>query len=242
VGDFNARTTNEQLSSLCNKEDNNPLWLIKEVNQLWARCSKDRGGINHFGEELLALCDIFDLVICNGMGHWANSGNFTCKTYNVASVVDYIICSQSLVCKITKVVVEVFMEDLIFDHNPICLLLSWPKSYQSMEHKQHIHQTQIKGKILLTQENCNIFMKNLRQLMQQERKQPQDVKSHQITHKIQVALEGCQRAKNKKKKVIQFPTNAWFDEECKVARKVNKQLGKEKVNTRLYKKMVKVKK
>lgn len=38
----------------------------------------------------------FDLVICNGLTRWAKSGNFTCNTYNGASVVDYVICSHGL--------------------------------------------------------------------------------------------------------------------------------------------------
>ena len=32
VGDFNARTTNQQASIICCQEDHNPIWLIEEDN------------------------------------------------------------------------------------------------------------------------------------------------------------------------------------------------------------------
>ena len=61
------------------------------------RCSEEDKVRNHFGEELLMLCGAFNLIICNGLERWKKSGNFTCNTYSGASVVDYVIGSQSLV-------------------------------------------------------------------------------------------------------------------------------------------------
>jgi hypothetical protein len=52
---------------------------------------------------LLTLCGAFDLVICNGMTRWEKFGNFTCNTYNGASVVDYAICSHNLCGKMEEV-------------------------------------------------------------------------------------------------------------------------------------------
>ena len=37
VGDFNARTANEQASILLGKEEFNPIWLIEESNHQWTR-------------------------------------------------------------------------------------------------------------------------------------------------------------------------------------------------------------
>ena len=55
VGDFNARTTNEQASILCGKEDCNPIWFTEESNHQWTRFSKDNKSCNLFGEQLLTL-------------------------------------------------------------------------------------------------------------------------------------------------------------------------------------------
>ena len=80
VGDFNARTSNNQAITLCFKEDNNLIWLSEEENPQWVRCSEDDKVSNHFGEELLTLCGVFNLIICNGLDRWKRSRNFTCNT------------------------------------------------------------------------------------------------------------------------------------------------------------------
>lgn len=92
MGDFNVRTENQQASILCCKEDHNPIWLTKEENPQWVRCSEDDKVRNHFGEEFLTLCGAFNLIICNGLDRWKRSENFTCNTYNAESVIDYVIC------------------------------------------------------------------------------------------------------------------------------------------------------
>ena len=125
MGDFNFRTTNQQASILCCKEDHNPIWLTEEENPQWVRCSEDEKVSNHFGEELLTLCGAFNVIICNGLDRWKRYGNFTCNTYNGASVFDYVICSQSLIEKIDEVKIGEHNWDLKSDHNPIYMNLSW---------------------------------------------------------------------------------------------------------------------
>ena len=83
------------------------------------RCSEDDKVSNHFGEELLMLRGAFNLIIYNGLESWKKFGNFTCNTYNGASVVDYVICSQSLIEKISEVKIGENIWDLKLDHNPI---------------------------------------------------------------------------------------------------------------------------
>ncbi|KAH9305424.1 hypothetical protein KI387_009828 [Taxus chinensis] len=68
LGDFNAKTANEQ-SNMCSKEDYTRIWLTKEENHQWARCSEDNKGIIYLCKELLDLCDTCDLLICNGLDH-----------------------------------------------------------------------------------------------------------------------------------------------------------------------------
>ena len=66
--------------------------------------------------------------------------------------------------------------------------------------------------------------------------------NHELTNIIQSALEKCKRAKNRKLESNCFPVNAWFDEECKMARRTLKKAGKEKMNVKLYKQILKRKK
>ena len=73
---------------------------------------------------MLTLCGAFDLVICNGLTRWEKSGNFTCNTYNGASVVDYVICSHSLCEKIEEVLIGDQICDLKSDHKPVYLSFS----------------------------------------------------------------------------------------------------------------------
>ena len=137
VGDFNARTTNEQASILRGKEDCNPIWLTEESNHQWTRFSEDNKSNNLFGEQLLTLCGTFDLlVICNGLDIWANLGNFTCNTYNGTSVVDYAICSHVMCEKMEEVRIGDQIRDLKSDHKPIYLKFSWTKK-QHIEIKNH---------------------------------------------------------------------------------------------------------
>ena len=124
MGDFNARTASEQASILCCKDDCDPIWLTEESNHQWERISEDKG-CNLFGEQLLTLCGAFDLVICNGLTRWAKSGNFTCNTYNGASVVDYVICLHGLCEKMEEVLIGYHLWDLKSDHKLVYLCLSW---------------------------------------------------------------------------------------------------------------------
>ena len=84
---------------------------------------------------MLTLCVAFNLIICNGLDIWKMSGNFTCNTYNGESVIDYVICSQSLIENIGKVKIGEHNWDLKSNHNPIYLKLSW------VEERQHKRKT-----------------------------------------------------------------------------------------------------
>ena len=84
------------------------------------------------------------------MERWHEYGNFMCKTYNGASVVDYVICSQSLIKNITNVFVDNPMHDLKSDHKSICIVISWGSQNQYTI-KMHPHQqSPTKGRILIT--------------------------------------------------------------------------------------------
>lgn len=122
--DFNVITISQQDNILCCKEDQNPIWLIEDENLQWLRCSEDNKVSNHFREDFLTLCGAFNLLVCNGLGRWKMSENFTYNTYNGASVIDYVICSQSLIERIDEVKIGEHIWDLKSHHNPIYIKLS----------------------------------------------------------------------------------------------------------------------
>lgn len=82
----------------------------------------------------------------------------------------------------------------------------------------------------------------LERLVRKEKTGFKSFNSDELTNITQSALEKCKRAKNRKSESICFPVNAWFDEECKMGRRTLKNAGKEKMNVKLYKHILKRKK
>ena len=74
IGDFNARTSNNQAIILSNNSNPNPLWLDEDptLASSYKRSSEDLGE-NLFGSELVKLCSAQDLIICNDLKKWSNS-------------------------------------------------------------------------------------------------------------------------------------------------------------------------
>ena len=68
----------------------------------------------------------------------------------------------------------------------------------------------------------------LERLFKKEKITIHSLYSHELTHLIQCALAKCKRAKIKKSETNCFPVNAWFDEECKKARRMRKESNKVK--------------
>jgi len=100
--------------------ENNLLCLEESGDQLWARDSQDgNGGVTHFGVELIEICSLFVMVICNGMRGWPTLGGISCKTYNGQSVVDYLIRSQSYTSRVLKFYIGDFPIEMKYDHAPL---------------------------------------------------------------------------------------------------------------------------
>lgn len=69
-------------------EDSNLLWLRENEEHPWRRTSQDgKEKVSHFGVELLGICSLNDMVICNGIQNWSKSNSITYKTYNVQIII-----------------------------------------------------------------------------------------------------------------------------------------------------------
>jgi len=170
LGDFNARTSNNQ--ALCfskeERQNSNPLWLEEEEKQRWKRVSQDsKGGVSFFGANLLGFCCLHDLIICNGINTLPRSGAFTCHTYNGQSVVDYVIGSQSIIPKIIEVEIGGCPLELKSDHSPIYIKLGMENDTQSRTSSQPDKRRDLQHKILLTCENQDIFKNMLEKQLEE---------------------------------------------------------------------------
>ena len=118
---------------------------------------------------------------------------------------------------------EVLIRDQLWelksDHKPIYLNFSWIGKKQLELKNQCVQQSLPKGRILLTLENCNTFKMTLERLFEKEKIPIHGLHSHELTHLIQIVLVECKREKIKKFETNFFSVNAWFDEECKKARR-----------------------
>jgi hypothetical protein len=173
---------------------------------------------------------------------WEKSDNFTCNTYNGASVVDYAICSHNLCGKMEEVLIGDQIWDLKSEHKPIYLSFSWTGKQQLGSKTQCDQQNPPNGRILLTLENCNTFKKALERLFEKEEISLHGLHNHGLTHLIQSTLAECKRTKIKKSEKNCFPVNAWFDEECKKARRRWKESNKDNIKLKAYKQIVRKKK
>ena len=148
IGDFNARTaedkdnlalTNtENISFDLNEfmyENHNHYFELSEAKLY--RKSKDKVK-NRFGNQLLEFCRMNHFYIINGRSKGDAEGNLTCRN---ASVVDYCICSSSLLPALKDFVVKDFSALLSDVHCPIIatfksLLANDPRiEYFSVESK-----------------------------------------------------------------------------------------------------------
>ena len=76
--------------------------------------------VNQFGKKLIRLCQESRLRILNGRTLGDLQGNVTCYKYNGKSLVDYVIVSEELMCKIEHFKVMSEVKDVsLSDHFPI---------------------------------------------------------------------------------------------------------------------------
>ena len=110
IGEFNARTSNNQAIILRNHFNPNPLWLDEDptLASRYKRSSEDLRE-NLFGSKLVKLCSAQDLIICNGLKKWPNSSKMTYIHGLGSSVVDYVISDLPLYN-------EIINFDLLNDH------------------------------------------------------------------------------------------------------------------------------
>lgn len=125
AGDFNARTSNlidyipdDSIENIFNTD----IYAYNSDCFEQPRNNKDSERTNSFGKSLIELCCSHSIHILNGRMHEDVVGNYTCLTYNGASVVDYHVISSELFSCISYFNIEMRGES---DHMPLCSRLSF---------------------------------------------------------------------------------------------------------------------
>ncbi|KAL3677293.1 hypothetical protein R1sor_027241 [Riccia sorocarpa] len=120
MGDFNSRIGSFQGRYLLPLEGR----IVEEdteVEQGWERMSADvgRNGLSPFFQRMVSVCD---LVILNGVSRFPDTSDFTCRTSNGASVIDFVLACKSGRELVTSLTLGQFLPES--DHCPLNLTLA----------------------------------------------------------------------------------------------------------------------
>eukprot|EP00249_Psilotum_nudum_P025149 c29391_g1_i1 orf=1144-4386(+) len=225
VGDFNARVGAEQATVLQEGSGPECFDLTHKREGLYERSSEDaHGGITHFGEGLVHMASRTGLVICNGMGTWPNSGQYTCHTNKGHSVVDYVLIEAAHL----EILQEFWVGDLQpeSDHTPIMFSLSLQDliKYKKTIDDQHKRNRQFTLKL----DKKEAFQDSMAKALKNWHPFGSVKRDFDWLKTVlnQVMGECFPSKKHPPKKFGNLPMNKWFDQECKEARReLKKRLG-----------------
>ena len=217
-GDLNARTADKNIDfSLSEDMDQECMDYYCEALK---RSSHD-SLVNEFGEQLLELCNVYDMMILNGLTRWNYDDSATYFSENGHSVLDYYLLSLDGLSILPQIKLEV--NDMIdSDHLPVSLVINFDQikatNSEQVSNKETVTRT------IWQKDKVSEFRDNFISL---DCKTMLDKATEEIDSNIDTALqtfnECLKTAANCMQKQIKQPnsrSNApWFDEECKKARK-----------------------
>ena len=224
-GDLNARTCDYDDFSNSISGTNSPFssheyFIQNDTSNFFKRSSQDQSRPNNYGKELLNICKSANLLICNGrFGQDKDIGKFTCFTARGRSVVDYLISSYSGVQYVQNFIVDSLRVES--DHCPILYNLNIKHGIAS-------------SKKIVTGENITYYKWDKSRINKYFEQLTSDIACERLSHfldqiKVYSSAETvCQDfyayleyaisntfVKCKSHSTSCFPTNPWFDNECK---------------------------
>ena len=226
-GDFNSRTglLNDQNETIPGSDGGLvnlacPFNSSHMVNTLSERNSADTT-VNEYGKNLIQFCKSTGFRIVNGrVGDIVNTGSFTCYKDNGASVVDYIICKPQSMNDINCF--EVLSKRVESDHTPLsfCLKVSYNSVKRSPVNPGLVNKNYIWDRSKIDQyhknfhnEDCRLIKENLLLSVTDSSKNAEQI-SEELYDYLNTAIKGTFRQRTCKEDKT-FPTNAWFNSECK---------------------------
>lgn len=231
VGDFNARTGS--LGNLPDDEDKKSF----DPNQT-SRASRD-SIINERGRKLLELFDSVNLSILNGTTLGDLLGEYTCFTYNGASVVDYVAASQELVGDIISL--EMGELNPLSDHRPLTVTLGIKSSFTDPDELTSALDDAPKkykwdANSPSTSESFHTYLANHKDVesarnfncsSQEDVRALNDKVTGLFSDAAEAVLKKPKTISNKKRKGNRMkPLHPWFDAECIRGKQTLRQLAK----------------
>ena len=231
-GDLNARTGHTQdyqlvipgsdggINHIINENTN---VIDSNVDIVEKRYSRDNV-TNEYGRQLNNFCKNTGYRIMNGrLGDTKNTGDFTCYKENGASVVDYLLCkpkSMSIIKNFT-----IAPKQVASDHRPLQFILTHPVRIEENTVLSGDNLKSYKWDISKLEE----YKINLNSLVCIEKKDQlltdiinPNMSSNEISDNfydlINTAISATFQEKKNTTKSL-FPTNKWFNNECKIAKR-----------------------
>ena len=238
AGDMNSRTAelsdyhdsnyflgnDGQLSNIMPTQDSNDSNKINVLSELQcaSRVSEDKKS-NNFGNQLLHLCKITNLLIVNGRsGLDKGIGKVTCSNSRGQSVVDYVLCTPDIFKHITKFQIHRMYPES--DHSPIMFEIKckkigekctnsvtskWDNSYKYVWDRTSICNLEKALKDKQSGKNYSDYISSVCQL------ESTDQVTMKYSNYVNQAVESV-FVKRKVNVASHKPT--WFDKECKAKR------------------------
>lgn len=224
-GDFNSRTGK---CNLCFDDDADDTEDYVRSDQYCQRQSKDQV-INQFGRMLLDLCSAFQLVILNGNCKGDREGNFTYISREGSSVIDYFICSQEMLPFIQELKV---IERFESKHMPVDLLIgkTADECDNGRKDNKHAYTDRLTWDDGKTGEfNAIICSEAFKSIIERA----QGLITISVDRAVDCLTDGLTAAADcMKKKSYSGPRlSAWFDCECKAAKREMRRLYRKYRNT-----------
>jgi hypothetical protein len=221
LGDFNARTATNRFIILSNDSKPNPLLLDDDLVLANSYKINSEDLIeNLFGTELIKIYSSQDLLICNGIKKWPNSNRMTCIHGLGSNVVDYVISDIPIYNQIVNF-------DLLDDHEldsyhrPITLTLNF--SMHTISINEHFDNQR---HLPFDNKKIDLFLKDLSNDLKFISYQNNiEFDYHSFTSTLSTSINNLSiQVLCKKKNNI---SNLWYDNECKIARKSNRDAANE---------------
>lgn len=235
-GDLNARTGSENAAQMDNDFEN--MIRVRDENEnfsFFKRKSDDKE-INGFGRDLLDMCSIFDCIILNGLTNFGYDDSLTYVSPTGGSTIDYVIVSREL-CEERVVGSLEVLSFVDSGHFPVTVSLNLGQcnARQKSSKVKEWHE-----KIVWDSEKEHIFAEQLLSDPSQDIIQrASELVNFNTDQAVELFTNVLLRASDcmRKRVCVDFGGEqrqaAWFDEECKQAKRKARQLLNKFRNSKL---------
>ena len=241
-GDFNGRTGGlndippkingkDMSNALTPKYNNSSINRTTDCNLMWhtkVRQSRDKMH-NNYGKEIIQLCHNANVRIMNGLLNAKNTDEFTCHAPLGKRTVDYLISTQPLSEMIAHF--DILPKLVESDHAPLIFSVKINSSVMEtnkiMNNKNKVRNKNERFRYVFDKEK----VKHYKQVLSKQQEQMYGITEQIAANEnsdvivdaaytfIKAGIDPVFTKKYIKSTTNTFPSNSWYDDECKIARK-----------------------